>query len=278
MQQFLSTALAAAEAAAQVHDAHAGKVRSEDIRDKSTSDFVSHVDMEAQAECIRRIRYDFPDHGILAEEDDEEDDPGTEADARAVRERADPDRPVWVVDPLDGTTNFLHGHPAYASSVGVVVGGRVVVGAVVSAATRESWWASEANGAFRNGEPIEVSRTSQLALALVGTGFPFKRPDLLPPYLQHFRRVLPATSGIRRCGSAALDLCFLAQGSLDVFWELHLDPWDVAGGLAILTEAGGVARRLDGPKLDPLEAGSVLAGNSTGLMEALAEVIQADGP
>lgn len=274
MQQFLSTALAAAEAAAQVHDAHAGKVRSEDIRDKSTSDFVSHVDMEAQAECIRRIRSDFPDHGILAEEDD----PEAEADARAVRERVDPDRPVWVVDPLDGTTNFLHGHPAYASSVGVVVGGRVVVGAVVSAASRESWWASEENGAFRNGEPVQVSRTSQLALALVGTGFPFKRPDLLPPYLQHFRRVLPATAGIRRCGSAALDLCFLAQGSLDVFWELHLAPWDVAGGLAILAEAGGGARRLDGSELDPLEAGSVLAGNSAGLMEALAEVIQEGGP
>jgi myo-inositol-1(or 4)-monophosphatase len=260
MHRFVNTALASAEAAAAVHRTHAGRVRTEDARDKSQSDFVSRVDMEAQAACLDRIRMDFPDHRILAEEDDGE---GRSA------EGWDPRIPVWVVDPLDGTTNFLHGHPAYASSVGVILGGEVVAGAVVSAASGERWWAGRGEGAFRNGEAIRVSQTRRLDTALVGTGFPFKRHDLLPEYLEQFRRVLPATTGVRRCGAAALDLCFLAQGSLDAFWELWLAPWDVAGGLCVLAEAGGTARRIGGDPLDPLKAGTVLAANSSGLLEAL---------
>lgn len=265
MRKIVRVALAAAESATGVHRTWAGRVGAADARDKSTSDFVSKVDMEAQEACVGRIRADFPDHPVLAEEEDGR--PPPELDGPR-------DTPIWVVDPLDGTTNFLHGHPAWAASVGVVLEGRLVAGAVVSAATSDRWWAGEGEGAFRNGERIRVSQLQRLDRALVGTGFPFKRSDLLDPYLEQFRRVLPATSGIRRCGSAALDLCFLAQGLLDAFWELHLAPWDVAAGLCILEEAGGVWSRVDGDESDPLQAGSVLAANSPGMLQALGTLLR----
>ena len=261
MRQLLQTALAAAEASAHVHRVWAGRIRSEDAREKTTaSDYVSRVDMEAQEAAVDRIRSEFPEHPILAEEDRPDDSHRAEGSSRA---------PLWVIDPLDGTTNFLHGHPAYASSVGIVVGGEPVAGAVVAAATGERWWAAREQGAFRNGDRIRVSRTRDLSHSLVGTGFPFKLLDRLPEYTEQFQRVLPRTSGIRRAGSAALDLCYLAQGSLDGFWELHLHGWDIAAGLSILSEAGGVARSMEGGLLDPVAGGSVLAANSPGLLVQL---------
>ena len=272
MRQLLQTALAAAESAARVHRVWAGRIRSEDAREKTTSsDYVSRVDTEAQEAAVTRIRSEFPDHPVLAEEEEEE---GERTDGRGGAGRA----PIWVIDPLDGTTNFLHGHPAYASSVGVVLDGEPIVGAVVAAATGERWWAARDQGAFRNGDRIGVSHTRELRFALVGTGFPFKLLDRLPEYAEQFKRVLPATSGIRRGGSAALDLCYLAQGSLDAFWELHLSGWDIAGGLAILAEAGGVAESMEGTPLDPVRGGSVLAGNSPGLMTQLRECLEGDAP
>lgn len=264
MRQLVHVALAAAEAATGVHRSWAGRIGTAEVRDKSISDFVSQVDLQAQSACIERIRAHFPDHRILAEEDDGRPPPDLSSEDGP---------PIWIVDPLDGTTNFLHSHPAFAASVGVLAGGTLVAGAVVSAASGDRWWASRDEGAFRNGEPIRVSEATRLDRALIGTGFPFKRPELLEEYLAQFRRVLPATSGIRRCGSAALDLCFLAQGALDAFWELHLAPWDVAGGLCILAEAGGSARRVGGGPLDVLEGGSVLAANSPALMRALSETL-----
>jgi myo-inositol-1(or 4)-monophosphatase len=268
MRQLVQTALAAAEAAAAVHGAYAGSVRADEARDKGTSDFVSNVDMEAQAAAVARIRQDFPDHRILAEEDD---------GSPPVRVDPDDPLPTWVVDPLDGTTNFLHRHPAHAASVGVVRRGRPVAGAVVASATGERWWAGEGEGAFRNGKPIRVSATRDLRVALVGTGFPFKLLDRLPDYLAQFERVLPASAGIRRCGSAALDLCYLAQGSLDAFWEIHLSPWDIAAGLCVLSEAGGTARSIEGGPVDLLRGGSVLAANSHGMLEALGERVRPPG-
>jgi len=261
MRHLLETALAAADAAAQVHGRWAGRIRTEEAAEKTTnSDFVSQVDLEAQEAALSRIRAAFPDHQILAEEEDGE--------GRVV-DRTDTGRPTWVVDPLDGTTNFLHGHPAYASSVGVVVGDEPLAGAVVAAATRERWWAARGLGSFRNGDRIRVSRTDRLQHALVGTGFPFKALDQLPRYLQQFGQVLETTSGVRRGGSAALDLCYLAQGSLDAFWELELSPWDIAAGLIILQEAGGCFRRIEAPGMDLLHKGSVLAANSPRLQEEL---------
>lgn len=265
MRELITTALAAADAAAAVHRAWAGRVRSDQAAEKTAaSDFVTQVDLEAQEAALARIRLDFPAHRILAEEGDDPDG----------HLEGDGDGPIWVVDPLDGTTNFLHGHPAYCASVGVVVDGVPVVGAVVAAVTGERWWGVRGEGAHRNGERIQVSPTRDLRHALIGTGFPFKLLHALPTFQRQLAAVLPASSGIRRCGSAALDLCTLAQGALDAFWELELSPWDVVGGLAILHEAGGISARIDGSPLDPLLRGSVLAANSADLMAALGGLLQ----
>lgn len=264
--ELLKTAIDAAEAAAVVHASFRGRVGIRDATEKGASDFVSEVDLRAQEAALALIRERFPEHGILSEEsragDGDSGTPGTEAGV-----------PLWIVDPLDGTTNFLHGHPAYASSVGVVVGDRPVAGAVVASASRERWWASRGEGAFRNGERIRVSDLRELKTALIGTGFPFKRLAELPSFLRDLGGVLPACAGVRRGGSASLDLCYLAQGSLDAFWEMTLAPWDIAAGLAILEEAGGLARRMDGRPLDVRASGSVLAANSPELLEALGRLV-----
>lgn len=261
MADLLSTARAAAAAASRVHLAHLGRVGTDQADEKGQSDFVSRVDLEAQEAALGVIRDRFPEHRILAEEEDGRAGPSSWAEGRA---------PIWIVDPLDGTTNFLHGHPAFAASVGVLVDGRPQAGAVVAAALGQGWWAARGEGAWRDGEPLRVSSVRRLERALVGTGFPFKRLELMDDYVAQFARVLPRTSGIRRGGSAALDLCFLAQGSLDLFWEGFLSPWDVAGGAAILEEAGGVVRRPGGAPMDyGPEGGAVLAGNSDGLVDAL---------
>jgi myo-inositol-1(or 4)-monophosphatase len=260
----LKTAIDAAEAAAAVHASFHGKVRTRDATEKGASDFVSHVDLQAQEAALDVIRARFPDHGIMSEE----------APTDAPDPEADENVPLWVVDPLDGTTNFLHGHPAYAASVGVVVGGRPTAGAVVASATDERWWASLGEGAFRNGRAIRVSELRELRTALIGTGFPFKRMSDLPSFLRDLERVLPVCAGVRRGGSASLDLCYLAQGSLDAFWEITLDPWDVAAGLVILEEAGGLSSRMDGSALDARVSGSVLAANSAELLEGLGRLLE----
>ena len=299
MDSLLSTALEAAEAAAHVHSVHFGKVGLDGAEEKGHSDFVSQVDLQAQRAALSVIRRDYPDHEVLAEEDT-----GERQGGWGDRKWPDEGEFLWIVDPLDGTTNFLHGHPQFAASVGV--GRRVLdegerrgsspvgeagielepglgrgtgivleagvaleAGAVVAARTGERWWARRGQGAFKNGRPIRVSPLQSLRTALIGTGFPFKEPELIPRYLEGFQRVLPASGGIRRAGSAALDLCYLAEGVLDGFWEEeYLSPWDVAAGLIILQEAGGTAARLNGSEIG-LENGSILAANSAALLGEL---------
>ena len=172
---------------------------------KSRADYVSRTDLAAQEAAISVIEEYHPNHLILAEESDES--------LQDQLARWD-GRPLWIVDPLDGTANFLHNHPHYCSSIALAVDGRPVVGAVTSAPSGERWWAAEGIGAFKNGKPISVSEEYQLIHSMAGTGFPFKLLDVLPEYLEEFDRVLRATSGIRRGGSAALDLCYLARARL----------------------------------------------------------------
>lgn len=290
LQRLLETARSSAAEAAEVHRAHRGSVHPGEWSEKQAADFVTHVDREAEEVIVRRIREAFPDHSILAEEgtvgtalaegtsgeSGAQTSSGTGSDAASkpaggagagAGERAreilrDPAGPewLWVIDPLDGTTNFLHGYPVYAASVAVLHRGEPVAGAVATSATEESWWAVRGGGAFHQGSRVHVSEIERMPQALIGTGFPFKALDRMPEYLGQFDRVMRATSGVRRAGAAALDLCHLATGWFDGFWELVLSPWDYAAGALLVTEAGGIVTSLGGGDVF-LGDGSVLAGN-----------------
>jgi myo-inositol-1(or 4)-monophosphatase len=259
----LRTAREAAEAAAAIHRRDAGRVLLAAATLKARADYVSRTDVDAQAAALAVIERAHPDHAVLAEESDES------VEAQLARWDG---RPLWIVDPLDGTANFLHGHPQYAASVAVAVDGVPVAGAVVSGSTGERWWAARGEGAFKGGRRISVSSERPLLQALVGTGFPFKKLELLPAYLGQLDRVLRSASGVRRAGSAALDLCYLAQGSLDAFWEETLMPWDFAAGVVLVREAGGLLVSPDGAELGLLP-GPVYGANSAPLLHELREVL-----
>jgi len=168
---------------------------------------------------------------------------------------------TWIVDPLDGTTNYLHDYPAYAVSVGALVDGILGVGVVIDVLRSRVYHTTAGGGAWCSDKRISVSRAEDKTLALIGTGFPFKHLQLLPSYLDQFTQVLTSTSGIRRTGSAALDLADLASGRLDGFWELSLAPWDVAAGTLLVREAGGIVTDAAG-RQDVIQHGPVVAGNA----------------
>jgi len=263
VNDLIDTAIAAAEAAVAIHQRDRGRVDVEAASEKGRADYVSRTDFDAQEAALSVIRARYPGHAVLAEEDE-----------RDLRERvADWDgSPLWVVDPLDGTANFLHGHPQFSASVAVWKEGKPLAGAVVCGSTGERWWAARGEGAFKGGKRISVSRRRPLRDALIGTGFPFKILDQMPTYLSQLDRVLRSSAGIRRAGSAAIDLCYLAQGSLDAFWELVLSPWDFAAGMLIAEEAGGVVARVDGSDVDLLD-GPIMGASSPELLEELREIV-----
>ena len=214
---------------------------------KGHHDFVTEVDREAE----RRIRAD-----LLAAE------PGS----RVLGEELSPgagdfDGLVWVVDPLDGTTNFLHDYPWWSVSIAAAWNGEIVAGTVFNVPAHRRYTAWLGGGAWSGPERLAVSAVSEPGQALIGTGFPFKTPEDLPAYLEQCARIFPATSGVRRAGSAALDLAAVAAGQLDGFWELTLAPWDKAAGIILIREAGGVVTDLAGR---PARAthGGVVAGNA----------------
>lgn len=200
---------------------------------KGPADFVSDVDRGAEAIVRDLVLADFPDAHFLGEESY---DPAQVAGAGLT----------FVVDPLDGTTNFLHGFPWYAVSIAAVIDGELAAGVVHNVATGEVFAAARGRGATRDGAPIRVSAITEPARALVGTGFPFKQLDRLDGFMRQFAAVTRHTAGVRRPGSAALDLADVACGRFDAFWELTLAPWDVAAGILLVREAGGVVTDLDG--------------------------------
>lgn len=257
----LDTARRAADAAAAVHKDQATSVGIADAEEKGRADYVSATDVAAQEACVAVIRESHPDHAIVAEE-------SHEGDPDAIS----PVGPAWIIDPLDGTTNFLHGHPMHASSVALAIDGIPAVGAVSCAPTGERWWAARSKGAWKNGAPIEVSGVEETRRALIGTGFPFKTEHLIGEHADQLTRVLMATGGVRRGGAAAIDLCYLAEGRFDGFWELFLNPWDFAAGWVIVEEAGGVLGRVEGGALR-LSPGTVIGANSPTVKEALHELI-----
>jgi len=222
---------------------------------KGRSDFVTEVDVESERLIVSTLLESFPDHRVLAEE-------GTENELEGERP------PIrWIIDPLDGTTNWLHGYPEYAVSIAAEDSEGLRAAVVLNSATGELFEASRGGGARRDGEEIRVSDLPTLDLALVGTGFPFKKLNVLPAYLETLSRILRSTAGIRRGGAAALDLCDLACGRLDAFWEYWLMPWDVAAGALLVREAGGVFEELEVPGI---EGGGLAAGLSAEMPVGLA--------
>jgi myo-inositol-1(or 4)-monophosphatase len=254
-----------------VHRAYLGRVPVEDWSEKGIADFVTHVDREAEACIVARIRTRFPDHTLLAEEAESERDGGSGVPLTELGHH----EWTWIIDPLDGTTNYLHRYPMYAVSIGVAFRGELRAAVVVNSVTGEEWVAAKDGGARLNGVPVRVSGIDRLARALIGTGIPFRALDVMPLYTRQLERVVRNSSGVRRAGSAALDLCHVATGYFDGFWELGLAPWDVAAGALIVREAGGIVTRIDGDA-HVLGHGSILAGNPA-VHAALGELLAAAG-
>jgi myo-inositol-1(or 4)-monophosphatase len=212
---------------------------------KGPADFVSEVDRNAERAIALVVSERHPGAVLLAEE---------------MSPKAATADLTFVADPLDGTTNFLHGFPWYSVSIAALSHGTQVAAAVLNVANGELFTAAQGSGARKNGQPIRVSEIDDPSRALLGTGFPFKNREGIAPYMEVLPRLMQQTAGLRRAGSAALDLCDVACGRFDAFWELRLAPWDVAAGILLIREAGGVVTDLDGkPAL--VTHGPIVAGN-----------------
>jgi len=220
---------------------------------KGILDYVTEVDRGSEQLIADALTKAVPGSEVMGEE---------LSPQRAPRAQspAPPLQVLWVVDPLDGTTNYLHGYPQYAVSIAAVVEGRLVAGVVLDVERDLGYHATAGGGAWCDGERLAVSNVTEPSLSLIGTGFPFRTPHLLPRYLRHFTAISAATAGIRRAGSAALDLVDVARGRFEGFWELDLAAWDVAAGTLIVREAGGVVTDLAGSP-EVVCQGSKVAGN-----------------
>ena len=244
MQGLLNTAVEAACKAGDRTMRYLKRLDELEVRSKSRNEFVTKVDIEAEQTIIEIVRERFPDHAIVGEESGEQGSSDT----------------VWIIDPLDGTTNFLNGFPMFAVSIGVEVKGRMMAGVVYAPNRQEIFTATRGGGAQLDGRRLRVNNNKRLDGALIGTGFPYRENDRwMEVYLNQFRAVMQVAGDCRRPGSAALDLSYLAAGRMDGFWEFGLQPWDIAAGALILREAGGLISSMtdDG---DYMETGNIIAG------------------
>ncbi len=205
---------------------------------KGSIDLVTDADKASEAVILKRLKEAFSSHDILSEE----------SDYTAMKSPF-----LWVVDPLDGTTNFAHGYPCFSVSIALLHEGQPLVGVVYNPMTDECYAAIRGHGATRNDQPIRVSETGDIQKALLCTGFPYDVGQSERNNIREFSAVIKRAQGVRRDGSAALDLCRVAEGSFDGFWELKLKPWDVAAGALIAMEAGGMVTTFDGPPFDPFK-------------------------
>ncbi|MSQ52373.1 MAG: inositol monophosphatase [Betaproteobacteria bacterium] len=248
MHPMLTIAVKAARRAGTIINRAARDVDQVTVTRKRHNDFVTEVDRGAETAIIDVIRASYPDHAILAEES------GKSAGVRGGAEY------TWIIDPLDGTTNFIHGFPQYAVSIGVMYRQTLTHGVIYDSFKNELFHASRGGGAYLNDKRIRVSKRTRLADGLIGTGFPYSNMDSLDHYLAMFRAVVSQVAGVRRAGAAALDLAYVAAGRLDGFWELGLSPWDIAAGIIIIQEAGGLVSDLHGES-DYLNTGRIVGGN-----------------
>jgi myo-inositol-1(or 4)-monophosphatase len=245
MHPMLGIAVKAARRAGSVINRGARDIDLLTITSKGPKDFVSEVDREAERTIVETLLATYPDHAILAEE-------GT-----AKGDNADAEN-VWIIDPLDGTTNFLHGFPQYCVSIALAQRGQVTQGVVYDPVRNDLFTATRGRGAFLNDRRIRVSRRQHLRDCLIGTGFPFRDGSYLDTYLRMMKTMIEQTAGLRRPGAAALDLAYVAAGFYDGFWEVGLNAWDVAAGSLLIQEAGGLIGDLAGDG-DFLHGGQVIA-------------------
>lgn len=243
MHPLLNIAIAAARSAGDIINRHADQVEHLKVNAKSANDLFSEVDVKAEQAIIYHIKKNYPDHGIIAEESGT-DNPDAET--------------VWIIDPLDGTTNYLHGYPLYSVSIAIRVKNRIEHGVVYDPLRHECFSASRGRGAQLNDRRIRVSKQTQLSASLLASGFPFRNPALAERFLPTFTNLIGKCMGVRRTGSAALDLAYLACGRVDGYWEFNLRPWDIAAGVLLVREAGGLVSDLQGGE-DFLKTGDVVA-------------------
>jgi myo-inositol-1(or 4)-monophosphatase len=247
LHPMLNVAIKAARAAGALINRAALDVESVRISQKQVNDFVTEVDQAAEHAIIETLLGAYPGHGILAEET------GSEHGAKDSEF-------VWIIDPLDGTTNFIHGFPVYCVSIALSVRGKIEQAVVYDPTRNDLFTATRGRGAFLNERRIRVSKRTRLQECLVSTGFPFRPGDNFASYLRMMSDVMQRTAGLRRPGAAALDLAYVAAGFTDGFFETGLNPWDVAAGSLLVTEAGGLIGNFTG-EADFLEQRECLAGN-----------------
>ena len=245
--QILQVGSQAAKAAGAYLFSHFGTIRPDEVDEKGRNDFVTFVDRESEKRIVQIIREAFPHHAVLAEEGGNYQKDGTYQ---------------WIIDPLDGTTNYIQHIPFFCVSLGVRKGSEVVAAIIYDPNHDELFTAARGQGAWLNGKPISVSANTRPERAALATGYPWRTKRLLPQYLLTFEEIFLHTASTRRLGSAAMDLCYVAAGRFDAFWEMGLSPWDIAAGSLLVQEAGGVVTDFwNGPHF--LETGFIIAGNST---------------
>jgi myo-inositol-1(or 4)-monophosphatase len=254
--RFLSTAVRAARLAGKVIIDNLGRISKKDINHKQKSDFVTRVDRESEKIIIKTIKENFPDHLFLAEESLKE------AETEEYR---------WIIDPLDGTTNYIHQYPVFSVSIALEYKREIILGVVYDPLRGELFTAGKGGGSFLNKHPVRVSMISSLSDSLVTTGFPFRSKEFIEIYLKLFKNVFNKVSDLRRAGSAALDLAYLACGRCEGFFEIGLSPWDIAAGDILIKEAGGIVTDFGGGN-DYLSTGNIVAGNPAIHEKLLTEV------
>jgi myo-inositol-1(or 4)-monophosphatase len=251
MQPMLNIALRAARSAGELIVRSTDRLDAISVNEKEAKDYVTEIDKAAEQSIVAALRKAYPNHGILGEEGGLLEGSGDGADY------------LWIIDPLDGTTNFVRGIPHYAVSIACKYRGRLEHAVVLDPVRQEEFTASRGRGAAVNGRRLRVSARKSLDGALLGTGFPFKDGDMdnLDAYLNMFRSLVGQTSGLRRAGAASLDLAYVAAGRFDAFWEFGLSEWDMAAGALLIQEAGGLVSDFSGGH-DFLEKGQIVAGNT----------------
>ena len=247
MQPMITIALRAARKAGEIIVRAAEQVDLIAIQEKGDNDFVTEIDQQAEKEIIYHLQKAYPDHAILGEEG------GLIGDENSDYR--------WVIDPLDGTTNFIHGIPHYGISIACLYKGQIEHAVIVDPVRREEFTASRGRGAQLNGRRIRISSRKNLDGALIGTGIPYKNrsESLIPAYTNSLEAAAKQTAGIRRAGAASLDLAYVAAGRLDAFWEIGLNQWDIAAGILLIREAGGLVGDFQGGS-SSMETGNIVAG------------------